>query len=1166
MKEDMSREQLVREVTHMQQRIRKLETLEREHKKTEEDLKESETRYRALFDGTLYCVYVHDFEGRILDANDAALHLLGYTKKEMSSLNLSSLVAEPQMPEILTILKEIRRLGSQKTPVEYKLKRKDGTFVWVEAEGSVIYTDGKPSAIQGIARDITERRQMEEILRESEQKYRTLTDNVNVGVYRNTVGPKGKFIEANPAIVKMFGYKTREEFLAIDVADLYQNAEDRQKFNEKMLKDQFVRDEELLLRKKDGTPFIGSVSAVAVKDEEGNVRHYDGIIEDITERKEAEEALRKSEEKYRTIITSIEDGYFEVDLSGNFTFFNNALCRIFGSSREKLMNTNSMEYMDEETSKIVYKTFNSVYQTGNPTRAFDWEIIRKDGTMISVEASISLIVGAQGEPVGFRGIVRDVTERKKNEEALQRSEEEFRLTFENAKDAIFWADPETGAIVKCNRAAEMLLEKEREEIVGHHQTELHPPDKAHYYADIFKTYIEEKGIFDQEAEIITKSGKILPVHLTASITVVGGTPIVQGIFRDITERKKAELELKESEERYRSLIEFAPEGIITLDTEGAIISCNTSALEKTGYTREEMVGTHFTMLKFLQKKDLHQYMRLFKLVLRGEPPETFEAVLLDRDQNTYDSEVRMKLLEQEGETQGILVMARDITERKRTEKQLKNLFEASRLINSTMDMGEIFQFVSDSVQELVGFDNFIIFLVSDDKTSVYPAYASEKISSTIQDLVLDYGEGLVGYCMEEREPVLLENAHKDKRVTSIPGITEPFVSQIVIPLVVEDEPVGALHISRARESVYYQADVDVLKPLSEIISSAIKNSMLYNEITRFGVELEKRIAERSRRIEILLDTRQSLQREGSWENGLTTIVESMARLGFERVGIILANPMRKTLEFQFGKGADSVGERKPISLKDTDYFCVKCVTEKRTIHIKEYNPKEGKQLTSPSESFVWVPIVVQDEAFAALGADNPESRRAITEEDVKDLEILAGMCAAFIDRTRILIEPVAEKQLKTEFKHWLDPSECYLIIEKKSEKALEIFCDLVTHGIPGFVVSRVYPEKLKRRYKLAKTPMLWLSQSEVENAVTPNDFSKLNFIIGDFTKKSGESVILLEGLEYLITQTSFETVVKYVEELKDIVVVNNSRLIVPIHEGTLSLKERSILEKGFTVL
>ena len=158
---------------------------------------------------------------------------------------------------------------------------------------SLAYTD--------LQNEISERKWAEETLRKSEDKFRTLTNNLNVGVYRNTPGPQGKFIEANPAIVKMFGFENREEFLAVNVSDLYQDSPDRVKSSDKLAKEGFVRNEELRLKKKDKTLFIGSVSAVAVKDQNGEIQFYDGIIEDITENKRADEALIKSERWYRTL-------------------------------------------------------------------------------------------------------------------------------------------------------------------------------------------------------------------------------------------------------------------------------------------------------------------------------------------------------------------------------------------------------------------------------------------------------------------------------------------------------------------------------------------------------------------------------------------------------------------------------------------------------------------------------------------------------------------------------------------------------------------------------------------------------------------------------------------------------------------------------------------------
>jgi PAS domain S-box-containing protein len=149
------------------------------------------------------------------------------------------------------------------------------------------------------------------------------------------------------------------------------------------------------------------------------------LQKEISERRRAEEALGESEEKYRTILENIEDGYYQADLTGNLTFFNDSMCRISGISREELMGMNNRQYTDQENAKKVYQAFNNVYRTGEPRRECDWEIIRKDGSKGYVEASITLQKDSSGKPIGFRGMVRDITERKRAEEALKEKTEEL---------------------------------------------------------------------------------------------------------------------------------------------------------------------------------------------------------------------------------------------------------------------------------------------------------------------------------------------------------------------------------------------------------------------------------------------------------------------------------------------------------------------------------------------------------------------------------------------------------------------------------------------------------------------------------------------------------------------------------------------------------------------
>jgi PAS domain S-box-containing protein len=139
-------------------------------------------------------------------------------------------------------------------------------------------------------------------------------------------------------------------------------------------------------------------------------------------RKQAEEALRESEKKYRNILENIDDGYFEVDISGSFIFFNDSMCKILGYSGDELMGMNNRKYMDEENAKKVYHAFNKVYQTGIPTKTLDWKLIRKNGSACFVETVVSMITNSDNQGIGFRGIARDISEHKQLEGQLRQAQ------------------------------------------------------------------------------------------------------------------------------------------------------------------------------------------------------------------------------------------------------------------------------------------------------------------------------------------------------------------------------------------------------------------------------------------------------------------------------------------------------------------------------------------------------------------------------------------------------------------------------------------------------------------------------------------------------------------------------------------------------------------------
>jgi PAS domain S-box-containing protein len=386
-----------------------------ERKRAEETL-----RYQAaLLANTHDAIVASDEHYRLTTWNAAAESLYGWKAEEvLGRFGLDIIQTEYPGVDKREMLRTIAEIGHWRGEVTQA--RKDGTRIPVEVASIVLHDEsGRITGYVSVNRDITERKRAEEVVRKSEEKYRSLTENINLGIYRNTVGPKGKFIEANPAIIRMFGYKSKEEFLAINVSNLYQNEEDRKKFNDKMLKEGFVKDEELWLRTKDGSLFFGSVSAVAVKDKQGHVKYYDGIIDNITERKWAEEALKKSEEHFRALTENASDMIIILDKKGTITYTSPSIERFSGYKPEELIGKKGFDFIKPVDLPRAIYDFGKAILARETVIPDTFRMRHKDG---SERIFDGLGKNLLDNPViaGFVMNVRDITERKRAEEERTR--------------------------------------------------------------------------------------------------------------------------------------------------------------------------------------------------------------------------------------------------------------------------------------------------------------------------------------------------------------------------------------------------------------------------------------------------------------------------------------------------------------------------------------------------------------------------------------------------------------------------------------------------------------------------------------------------------------------------------------------------------------------------
>ena len=375
---------------------------------------------------------------------------------------------------------------------------------------------------------------------------------------------EGTIIYINPAVEQVLGFKPEERIGAKGFELVHPD-------DIKFLADSFntlARDTnspviqgEPHLRHKDGS--WRTLEAVGSNLVHNNV--IEAVIinyRDITERKKTEEALRESEarhrereERYRNILDNMEEAYYEVDLKGNFTFFNATAVTNLGYTDNVMMGMNFRQYVDEENASKVFEAYNKVFLTGESIKGFDWELISKESGKILIESSISLMRDAQGNPIGFRGIIRDITERKRAIEALRQSEERYRALVENASDIIFRTN-NTGHFTFVNPATLRITGYEEQVIIGMHYPALIHPDMRSEAIKFFGRQFV-KGLHNAYSEypIITKEGHEVWLGQNTQLIVENGNVTgFQSVARDITERKKAEETLKETLESLRKSI------------------------------------------------------------------------------------------------------------------------------------------------------------------------------------------------------------------------------------------------------------------------------------------------------------------------------------------------------------------------------------------------------------------------------------------------------------------------------------------------------------------------------------------------------------------------------------------------------------------------------------
>ena len=666
-----------------------------ERRKAENRLQESEDRYRLLADNVTDVIFTIGMDFNYTYASPSVYDLLGYTADEMLTMKVDKLVDTETLgwfmemfAEEMEIEKRPDRDLKRSRVLEYQHVRKDGSKVWVENKITFLRDENNNTVgIIGTVRDITKRKETEEKLRENEANYRQLFDNSPAAIYQVSY-QTGKFLKVNDAFCKYLGC-SQEEICSLSPYDIL-TEESKQLFTERVEKiAQGIKVPdvvELEALDRNGKKGWFQLHIKNIYDAEGHVVAADVVAHDITERKKVEEALKQSEEKYRTILENMQEGYFEIDLAGNFTFVNDSTCRDFGYSREELMGMNNREYTDEANAQKLFQAFNKVYKTGEPLKAFHWEIIRKDGTKQYTEGSISLKRDSSGKPIGFTGAAHDITERRRSEDLLRQSEEKYRLLADHMKDYVWLMDLDL-KVIYISPSVEKLMGYTLDDFKKFSLDKFLTADSFKSAMDFFSEempealsappdYVLGRSL---ELEFCCDNGQTVWGECNFSlIRDEKGTPLsLLGVSRNINERKQMEDALRESEENFRRSLDDSPLGVRISTMEGNTLYANRAILDMYGYEKiEELKGTplqeRYTPESFAEFKERK------KKRLQGEfGPSEYEISIVRKDGEIRHLHVFRKEIFWNGQKQS-QVIYEDITLRRRAEDKLNETLESLR--------------------------------------------------------------------------------------------------------------------------------------------------------------------------------------------------------------------------------------------------------------------------------------------------------------------------------------------------------------------------------------------------------------------------------------------------------------------------------------------------------
>lgn len=825
--------------------------------------------------------------------------------------------------------------------------------------------------------------EIEQSLKDSELRYRRLFEAAQDGILILDA-ETGKIENVNPYLVNLLGY-SRAEFLEKKLWEVgaFKDIEASKESFEVLQEKEYVRYEDLPLRAKDGQLVqVEFVSNLYLVDDEKVIQCN---IRDTTEHRRIIAALTHNEMTYHNLINQSPDGFFVIASSGKILSVNKAICQALNFSQEELLSMNVWDIIPNTYLEKHKKRLIKVLSGMSLNEEVEYKIQGKDGQLHFVEI-ISAPHYSGKDIVGFQGIARDITARKRTQEALNESEKRYRLLVESLPDGVVIHSQ--GRTIFANPAsAKIIGAVSPDDLIGKPTMEFVHPDYRKLSLKRIQQALTE-GVPDLLAEekFVRQDGTAIDVEVSVIPISYDDTPAVLSVFNDITERKQAEEEIRASEAKFREYIDSAPLGLFVADQSGRYVEVNKAACVMLGYTEPELLLLSIPDILAPQSLDdgLHQFQKVVQ-----EGSVTAEFLFRRKDGTQFWATVlAVKLSENR-----FMSYCQDITENKQHQREMEAIANVSLALRDASTRDDMISIILSQVVEILDSAGSA-YVKFDPLTKTYIAELGNGVWSDIQSTIIDEN-GMTDQVVRTKEPYVNNQSETrpDPR-DSISEITGLVKAVACTPLIAQGEVIGVLWLGR--NTPIDDEALRMLSSIANIAASAIRRTTLYEETV-----------ENLHRLEGLNSIETAINTSLDLNLTLRVLVNQvMQLLKVDATNVLLFDEISNTLRFATGKGFGSTIQLRKANIKYGDSYAGRAVLERKTIKVLnlpeslDFHDFRNFVINEDFSSYVGVPLIAKGRVVGVLEVYSCSPLNP-GKGWMDFLETLAGQAAIAIDNATL---------------------------------------------------------------------------------------------------------------------------------------------------------------------